>query len=117
LQQERLHHAESTQAKNAITLEMHDLCRVWADFRDADDADVAIPMGTGGGVAMQTVLNAEPIDAQQELQCNMAMKVVPHEQVLQEAEAEELLGQFFDKSERPCRNEADRDLGSCTRSE
>ena len=36
------------EAKNAITPEMHEeLCRIWADFRDADDADVAILTGTG----------------------------------------------------------------------
>ena len=36
------------EAKNAITPEMHEeLCRIWADFRDDDDADVAILTGTG----------------------------------------------------------------------
>ena len=35
-------------AKNAITPDMHEeLCRVWADFRDNADADVAILTGTG----------------------------------------------------------------------
>jgi len=35
-------------AKNAIDPEMHDeLCRIWEDFRDDDDVDVAILSGTG----------------------------------------------------------------------
>ena len=35
-------------AKNAIDPEMHDeLCRIWGDFRDDDDVDVAILSGTG----------------------------------------------------------------------
>jgi 1,4-dihydroxy-2-naphthoyl-CoA synthase len=33
-------------AKNAITPDMHEeLCRVWADFRDNADADIAIVTG------------------------------------------------------------------------
>ncbi len=40
----------------------------------------------GVGVAMQLVLTAEPIDAQQALRCNLVMKVVPHDQLLDEAE-------------------------------
>ena len=36
------------EAKNAITPEMHEeICRVWADFRDNDETDVAILTGTG----------------------------------------------------------------------
>lgn len=40
----------------------------------------------GVGVAMQLVLTAEPIDAPRALQCNLVMKVVPHDQLLPEAE-------------------------------
>jgi enoyl-CoA hydratase/carnithine racemase len=40
----------------------------------------------GVGVAMQMVLTAEPIDAHRALQCNMVTKVVPHEQLMDEAE-------------------------------
>jgi enoyl-CoA hydratase/carnithine racemase len=39
----------------------------------------------GVGVAMQMVLTAEPIDADKALQCNMVMKVVAHEQLMEEA--------------------------------
>ena len=36
------------EAKNAVTPEMHDeLCRLWANFRDDDQADVAILTGVG----------------------------------------------------------------------
>jgi enoyl-CoA hydratase/carnithine racemase len=35
-------------AKNAVTPDMHrEMCRVWADFRDSDEADVAILTGVG----------------------------------------------------------------------
>ena len=34
----------------------------------------------------ELVLTAEPIDAQQALRCNLVMKVVPHDQLLDEAE-------------------------------
>jgi enoyl-CoA hydratase/carnithine racemase len=40
----------------------------------------------GVGVAMQLVLTAEPIDASRALQCNMLMKVVPHDRLAEEAE-------------------------------
>jgi enoyl-CoA hydratase/carnithine racemase len=40
----------------------------------------------GVGVAMQLVLTAEPIDAPRALQCNLVMTVVPHDQLLPEAE-------------------------------
>ena len=35
---------------------------------------------------MQMVLTAEPIDAHRALQCNMVTKVVPHEQLMDEAQ-------------------------------
>jgi enoyl-CoA hydratase/carnithine racemase len=36
------------EAKNAVTPDMHDeLCRLWAYFRDDDQADVAILTGVG----------------------------------------------------------------------
>lgn len=40
----------------------------------------------GVGIAMQIVLTAEPIDAQRALQCNLVMKVVPHDRLAEEAE-------------------------------
>ena len=40
----------------------------------------------GVGVAMQMLLTAEPVDAQQALQWNMVTKVVPHDDLMAEAE-------------------------------
>jgi len=38
--------------KNAIDPRMHDeLCRIWRDFRDDDEVDVAILSGAGGAPA------------------------------------------------------------------
>ena len=55
-------------------------------FHHGDGGITRLVNTCGVGVAMQMVLAAEPIDARQALQCNMVMKVVPHEQLLQEAE-------------------------------
>jgi enoyl-CoA hydratase/carnithine racemase len=55
-------------------------------FHHGDGGITRLVNTCGVGVAMQMVLTAEPIDARQALQCNMVMKVVPHEQVMQEAE-------------------------------
>ena len=56
------------EAKNAITPEMHEeLCRVWADFRDDDDADVAILTGTAdafcAGADLATYVPINYVDA------------------------------------------------------
>ena len=56
----------------------------------------------GVGVAMQMVLTAEPIDTRRALQCNMITKVVPHEQLM--AEAEILAGQILRNSQRAVRS-------------
>ena len=56
----------------------------------------------GVGVAMQMVLTAEPIDARQALQCNMVMKVVPHERLMDEAEL--LAQQILRNSQRAVRS-------------
>jgi enoyl-CoA hydratase/carnithine racemase len=37
-------------------------------------------------VALEMLLTAEPIDAQRALQCNLVSRVVPHEQLMEEAE-------------------------------
>jgi enoyl-CoA hydratase/carnithine racemase len=55
-------------------------------FHHGDGGITRLVNTCGVGVAMQMVLTAEPIDAQQALQCNMVTKVVPHEQVMQDAE-------------------------------
>jgi len=41
---------------------------------------------SGTGVSLQILLTAEPIDAQRALQCNMVSKVVPHDELMAEAE-------------------------------
>jgi enoyl-CoA hydratase/carnithine racemase len=56
------------EAKNAVTPEMHDeLCRVWADFRDDDEADVAILTGVGdtfcAGADLATYVPRNYVDA------------------------------------------------------
>jgi enoyl-CoA hydratase/carnithine racemase len=45
------------EAKNAVTPGMHEeLCRVWADFRDNRDADVATLTGVGDAFCAGAVL-------------------------------------------------------------
>jgi enoyl-CoA hydratase/carnithine racemase len=56
------------QAKNAIDPEMHEeLCRVWSDFRDDDDVDVAILSGAGeafcAGADLKTYVPANYVEA------------------------------------------------------
>jgi enoyl-CoA hydratase/carnithine racemase len=51
---------------------------------------------------MQMVLTAEPIDAQRALQCNMVTKVVPHEELLEQAEV--LANQILRNSQRAVRS-------------
>jgi enoyl-CoA hydratase/carnithine racemase len=55
-------------------------------FHHGDGGLVRLVNTCGVGVAMQMLLTAEPIDAQRALQCNMISKVVPHEQLIAEAE-------------------------------
>lgn len=55
-------------------------------FHHGDGGITRLVNTCGVGVAMQMVLTAEPIDAEQALQCNMVTKVVSHEQIIQEAE-------------------------------
>ncbi|WAC90745.1 enoyl-CoA hydratase/isomerase family protein [Mycobacterium sp. Aquia_213] len=55
-------------------------------FHHGDGGITRLVNTCGVGVAMQMVLTAEPIDAGRALQCNMITKVVPHEQLMHEAE-------------------------------
>jgi enoyl-CoA hydratase/carnithine racemase len=71
-------------------------------FHHGDGGITRLVNTCGVGVAMQMVLTAEPIDAQQALQCNMVMRVVPHEQILQEAEL--LARQILRNSQRAVRS-------------
>jgi enoyl-CoA hydratase/carnithine racemase len=71
-------------------------------FHHGDGGITRLVNTCGVGVAMQMVLSAEPIDAQQALQCNMVTKVVPHEQLLQDAEL--LARQILRNSQRAVRS-------------
>jgi enoyl-CoA hydratase/carnithine racemase len=71
-------------------------------FHHGDGGITRLVNTCGVGVAMQMVLTAEPIDAQQALQCNMVTKVVAHEHLL--AEAEKLAGQILRNSQRAIRS-------------
>ena len=56
------------EAKNAVTPEMHDeMCRLWANFRDDDQADVAILTGVGdafcAGADLATYVPRNYVDA------------------------------------------------------
>jgi enoyl-CoA hydratase/carnithine racemase len=55
-------------------------------FHHGDGGLVRLVNTCGVGVAMQMLLTAEPIDAERALACNMVAKVVPHEQLMDEAE-------------------------------
>jgi enoyl-CoA hydratase/carnithine racemase len=55
-------------------------------FHHGDGGIVRLVNTCGVGVAMQMLLTAEPIDAQRALQCNLVAKVVPHQQLMDEAE-------------------------------
>ena len=71
-------------------------------FHHGDGGITRLVNTVGVGVAMQMVLTAEPIDAQRALQCNMVTKVVPHEQLMQEAEL--LARQILRNSQRAVRS-------------
>src|SRR6187200_2822167 len=55
-------------------------------FHHGDGGLVRLVNTCGVGVAMQMLLTAEPIDARRALECNMVAKVVPHEDLRDEAE-------------------------------
>jgi enoyl-CoA hydratase/carnithine racemase len=55
-------------------------------FHHGDGGLVRLVNTCGVGVAMQMLLTAEPIDARRALECNMVAKVVPHEDLIDEAE-------------------------------
>src|SRR4051794_34035341 len=71
-------------------------------FHHGDGGITRLVNTCGVGVAMQMVLTAEPIDAQQALQCNMVTKIVAHECLLREAE--KLAGQILRNSQRAIRS-------------
>jgi enoyl-CoA hydratase/carnithine racemase len=71
-------------------------------FHHGDGGIVRLVNTCGVGVAMQLVLTAEPIDAERALQCNLVMKVVPHDRLL--AESELIARQILRNSQRAVRS-------------
>src|SRR3954470_5719514 len=71
-------------------------------FHHGDGGITRLVNTCGVGVAMQMVLTAEPIDAQQALQCNMVSKVVPHDDLM--AEAKQTAKQILRNSQRAIRS-------------
>jgi enoyl-CoA hydratase/carnithine racemase len=55
-------------------------------YHHGDGGIVRLVNTCGAGVAMQMLLTAEPIDAQQALAWNLVTKVVPHDELLEQAE-------------------------------
>ena len=55
-------------------------------FHHGDGGLVRLVNTCGTGVALEMLLTAEPIDAQRALEANLVSKVVPHDQLMDEAE-------------------------------
>jgi enoyl-CoA hydratase/carnithine racemase len=55
-------------------------------YHHGDGGIVRLVNTCGAGVALEMLLTAEPIDAQRALQCNLVSRVVPHDQLMEEAE-------------------------------
>ena len=71
-------------------------------YHHGDGGIVRLVNTCGVGVAMQMLLTAEPIDAQRALACNLVTKVVPHEQLLEEADL--IARQILRNSQRAVRS-------------
>jgi enoyl-CoA hydratase/carnithine racemase len=54
-------------------------------FHHGDGGIARLVNTCGSGVALEMLLTGEPIDAQRALQCNLVSRVVPHEQLMEEA--------------------------------
>jgi enoyl-CoA hydratase/carnithine racemase len=71
-------------------------------FHHGDGGLVRLVNACGVAVASQMLLTAEPVDAQQALQWNLVTKVVPHEQLMEEAEG--VARQILRNSQRAVRS-------------
>ena len=71
-------------------------------FHHGDGGIVRLVNTCGTGIALEMLLTAEPIDAQRALQCNLVSKVVPHEQLMEEAET--VARQILRNSQRAVRS-------------
>jgi enoyl-CoA hydratase/carnithine racemase len=56
-------------------------------YHHGDGGIVRLVNTCGAGIALEMLLTAEPIDARRALQCNLVSRVVPHDQLMQEADA------------------------------
>ena len=71
-------------------------------FHHGDGGIVRLVNTCGTGIALEMLLTAEPIDAQRALQCNLVSKVVPHDRLMEEAEA--VARQILRNSQRAVRS-------------
>jgi enoyl-CoA hydratase/carnithine racemase len=71
-------------------------------FHHGDGGLVRLVNTCGTGIALEMLLTAEPIDAQRALQANLVSKVVPHEALMDEAEA--VARQILRNSQRAVRS-------------
>jgi len=71
-------------------------------YHHGDGGIVRLVNTCGAGIALEMLLTAEPIDAQRALQCNMVSRVVPHDELL--AEAEKTARQILRNSQRAVRS-------------
>jgi enoyl-CoA hydratase/carnithine racemase len=55
-------------------------------YHHGDGGIVRLLNTCGAGVALEMLLTAEPIDAERALSCNLVSRVVPHDQLMEEAE-------------------------------
>jgi enoyl-CoA hydratase/carnithine racemase len=71
-------------------------------YHHGDGGIVRLVNTCGAGVALEMLLTAEPIDAQRALQCNLVSRVVPHDQLM--AEAEKTAGHILRNSQKAVRS-------------
>jgi enoyl-CoA hydratase/carnithine racemase len=71
-------------------------------YHHGDGGIVRLVNICGAGVALEMLLTAEPIDAQRALRCNMVSRVVPHDELM--AEAETTARQILRNSQRAVRS-------------
>jgi enoyl-CoA hydratase/carnithine racemase len=71
-------------------------------FHHGDGGIVRLVNTCGTGIALEMLLTAEAIDAQRALQCNLVSRVVPHDQLMEEAE--KVARQILRNSQRAVRS-------------
>jgi enoyl-CoA hydratase/carnithine racemase len=71
-------------------------------YHHGDGGIVRLVNTCGAGVALEMLLTAEPIDAQRALQCNLVSRVVPHDELIEEAER--TAGHILRNSQRAVRS-------------